>query len=181
MSRFKLAIAISTITLLSAGVVWVANSRATSDSSGLADTTPQGPGLERYVDSLDSFFFDYPAGLKLTVTDNGEDHTIFGDTPAGETRLMIVASPYLLHEPLSEEGIRAQPFAADITSPIERITLPDGTTAFLFRRTDTPLGPTRDAFIVHGETIYQVSVAASFENALTHILESWRFGSSSAL
>lgn len=165
----------SAITLLSAAVVWLTNGRAAADPSGLADTTPQGPGLERYVDPVGGFFFDYPAGLKITVTDDGDSHVIFGDTPDGETRLMIVAYPYVLPEPLTEEVIRAQSFAADITSPIDRMTLPSGTTAFLSRRADTPLGATRDALFVHNGTAYQVSVVADFGELFDEILQSWQF------
>src|SRR5438445_2571590 len=115
----RIAVVTTAIVLLSAGVVWFTNIRAASDPTGLADTTPQGPGLERYVDSLGGFFFDYPAGLKITVTDDGDSHVIFGDTATGETRLMVVASPYDLNTPLTEDIIRDQ--FPDITSPIDRM------------------------------------------------------------
>jgi hypothetical protein len=174
-SRSKLAITISGIALLSAGVVWFTSTRAASDPTGLADTTPQGPGLERYVDSGGGSLFDYPVGLKITVTDDSDDHVIFGDTPSGETRLMIVAYPYVLDEPFTEKSIRAQPFADDIISPIESSALPDGTTAFLFRRADTPLGPTHDALFVHNGAIYQVSAGADFEALFAAILTTWHF------
>jgi hypothetical protein len=174
-SRFKLAITVLGITLLSAGVVWLTDGRAAADPTGLADTTPQGPGLERYVDPVGGFFFDYPAGLKLFVTDNGEDRVIFGDTPEGETRFMITAYPYVLTEPLTEEIIQAQPFAADFTSPVERLALPSGATAFLSARNDAALGATRDAHFVHGETAFHVSVVADFEDLFNGILQSWRF------
>jgi hypothetical protein len=174
--RFVLLIAIFGITLLSAGVVWFTNGRAASDPTGLADSTPQGPGLERYVDSVGGFFFDYPTGLKLTVTDNGDEHDVFGDASNGDTRLMVVAYPYTLDEPLTGEMIRAQ-FGHDITSPIDRIALPSATTAFLFQRTDTPLGPTRDALFVHGATAYQVSAAEQSQELFDTVLETWRFTS----
>jgi hypothetical protein len=177
-SRFKLAITISGITLLSAGVVWLTYSRAVADPTGLADSTPQGPGLERYVDPAGGFFFDYPVGLKLFVTDNGEDRVIFGDTPEGETHFMIVFYPYPFSEPLTEDTIREQ-FGAEITSPIEHLALPSGDTAFLSRRADTPLGPTRDALFTHNGTAYQVSVVADFEDLFNQILQSWRFTSPS--
>lgn len=178
MSRFTtLAITIFGITLLSAGVVWFTDIRAASDPTGLADSTPQGPGLERYVDPVGGFFFDYPAGLKLTVTDVGEDHTIFGDTPDGETRLIVVAYPYVLDEPLTGELIQAQ-FGDAITSPIARLPLSIGI-AFTFQRADTPLGATRDALFVAGDTAYQVSAVADYETLFNGILQTWRFTSPS--
>lgn len=179
MSRFKLAITILSITLLSAGVVWFTSGRAVSDPTGLADTTPQGPGLERYADPVRGFLFDYPAGLKLVVTDNGEDHIIFGDTPDGDTRFMIVSYPYTLAEPLTEDIIQAQ--FADITSAIDRVVLPSGATAFVSGREEASLGPTRDALFVHSQTAFQVSVVANFEELFHEILQSWRFTPPTAL
>jgi hypothetical protein len=175
-SRFKLAITVLGITLLSAGVVWLTNVGGASDVMELSNSNPQGPGLERYADPVRGFLFDYPDTLSLSETDNGEDHVVFGDTAGGETRLMIVSYPYVLDEPLTEESILAQ-FGAEITSPIDRIALPSGTTAFLFGRADTPLGATRDALFLHSATLYQVSVTTSFENVLTQILHSWWFTS----
>jgi hypothetical protein len=179
--RFTLVIILSGITLLSAGVVWLTSSRAVADPTGLAETTPQGPGLERYVDSVGGFFFDYPAGLKLFVMDNGEDRVIFGDTPEGETHFMITAYPYVLDEPLTEEVIQAQPFAADFTSPIESIALPSGMTAFISSRDASALGATRDAHFASGETGFHVSAIADSEQLLQDILQSWRFTSSPTL
>lgn len=175
MSRFTLAITISGITLLSAGVVWLTDTRGASDVMELSNATPQGPGLERYADPVRGFFFDYPAGLKLVVTDNGEDHLIFGDTPDGDTRFLITAYPYVLNEPLTEDIIEAQPFASDITSSIDRVILPSGATAFISRRADTPIGATRDALFVHNGTVYNVSVVADFEGIFNQVLQSWRF------
>jgi hypothetical protein len=179
-SRFTLAITLSAITLLSVGVVWLTNSRAAADPTGLADTTPQGPGLERYVDPVSGFFFDYPAGLKLFVTDNGEDRVIFGDSPEGETHFMIVFYPYPFSEPLTEDTIREQ-FGAEITSPIEHLALPSGDTAFLSGRDKTSLGATRDALFTHNGTAYQVSVVAHFDELLDRILQTWRFTSAPTL
>jgi len=173
--RAEPARSISGITLLSAEVVWFTSSRAVADPTGLADSTPQGPGLERYVDPVGGFFFDYPAGLKLFVTDNGEDRVIFGDTPEGETRFMITAYPYVLAEPLTEEIIQAQPFAADFISLVERLALPSGATAFLSARNDAVLGATRDAHFVHGETAFHVSAVADREDLFNRVLQSWRF------
>jgi hypothetical protein len=172
-SRYTLAITVLGITLLSAGVVWLTDTRGASEVMELSDSTPQGPGLERYVDPVHGFLFDYPDMLSLSVTDLGEDHTIFGDTADGETRLLIVAYPYVLDEPLTEDIIQAQ--FADITSPIDPVVLPSGATAFLSRRADTTLGPTRDALFVHYGTVYQVSVVADFEDLFNQILQSWRF------
>jgi hypothetical protein len=174
-TRFTLIVTIFGITLLSAGVVWLTNSRATSDPTGLADTTPQGPGLERYVDAPGGFFFDYPAGLKIFVTDNGEDRVIFGDTPEGETRFLITAYPYPLDEPLTEELIEAQPFAADFTSPLDRVELPSGVTAFVSGRDDEALGVTRDAHFVHGQTAFHVSAVAEHKGLLDELLQTWGF------
>jgi hypothetical protein len=87
---------------------------------------------------------------------------------------MIVAYPYVLDEPLSEHIIQDQ-FGTDITPPIEPKQLPSSTTAFVFRRADTPLGPTRDALFVYHAIAYQVSVASDFEELFNEILESWRF------
>jgi hypothetical protein len=171
--RFTLTITLTAITLLSAGIVWLTNSQAVSDPTGLAETTPQGPGLERYVDPA-GFFFDYPAGMKLSVTDDGDSHVIFGDTPEGKTRILITAYPYVLDEPLSQELILDQ-FGNDITPPIEPRGLSSGLPAFVFRRADTPMGATRDALFVHNGTAYQVSVAADFAELFNEILESWRF------
>src|SRR5437660_7495366 len=151
----RIAVVTTAIVLLSAGVVWLTNSRAASDPTGLADTTLQGPGLERYVDSSGGFFFDYPAGLKITVTDDGDDsHVIFGDTANGETRLMVVTSPYDLNTPLTEDMIRDE--FADITPPVDRTSLPSGITAFLFRRAAATIGATRVALFVHIGMLYQV-------------------------
>lgn len=104
---------------------------------------------------------------------------IFGDTPEGETRLLIVSYPYVLDEPLTEEIIRAQ--FADITSAIDRVALPSGATAFLSQRADTTLGATRDALFTHNGIAYQVSIVADFENLFNQILESWRFTSPATL
>ena len=175
--RLTPIIAISAITLLSAGVVWLTNSRAASDPTGLADTTPQGPGLERYLDPVGGFFFDYPAGLKITVTDDGDSHVIFGDTPEGETRLMVVAYPYVLDEPLTGELIQTQ-FGDAITSPIAPLPLSLGT-AFTFQRTDTPLGATQDALFTHGGVAYQVSATASSTELFNRVLDTWRFAPTS--
>jgi hypothetical protein len=174
-SRFKLAITIFGITLLSAGVVWLTNSRVTSDPSDLAATTPLGPGLERYFDPVSGFFFDYPETLSLSETDDDGSHVIFGDTADGETPLLVVSTPNALQQPLTEELIRAQYSAVEITSGIDRMRLPSGATAFLFRRSRTPLGATRDALFTHGVTLYQISVAEDHEPIFNRILESWRF------
>jgi hypothetical protein len=101
----------------------------------LSNSTSQGLGLERYVDSTGGVFFDYPAGLKLFGTDNGEDRLIFGDTREGDTHFLITAYPHVLDGPLTEELIEAQPFAAEFISSIDRVTLPSGVTAFLSQRT----------------------------------------------
>jgi hypothetical protein len=174
-SRFKLAITVLGIALLSAGVVWLTDTRGASDVMELSDSTPQGPGLERYVDPVRGFLFDYPDTLSLSETENGEDHVIFGDTAEGETRLLIVAYPYVLDEPLTEDIIQAQSFAGDISTPIDRMTLPSGTTAFLSRRAAATLGATRDALFTHNGTAYQVSVVADFADLFNQILQSWRF------
>jgi hypothetical protein len=178
-SRFTLAITISSITLLSAGVVWLTDTRGASDVMELSNATPQGPGLERYADPVRGFLFDYPDMLSLSVTDLGEDHTIFGDTADGETRVLIVAYPYVLDEPLTEDIIQAQ--FADITSTIERVLLPSGATAFISHRAETTLGATRDALFVHYRTVYQVSAVADFEELFNQILQSWRFTSPTTL
>ena len=175
MSRFTLAITLSSITLLSAGVVWVTNIRAGSDPTGLAETSPQEPGLERYIDSQNAFFFDFPKGLTVTVADETDSRFVFGDTSTGDTNFMVVSYPYELTEPLSEDVLLAQSSAADFIAPITRRSLPSGITAFLSQRARTPLGATKDAFFVHDGIIYQVSVVMSLDNLLTQILDSWRF------
>jgi hypothetical protein len=169
------------ITLLSAGVVWFTNSRAVADPTGLADTTPQGPGLERYVDPVGGFFFDYPAGLKLYVMDDGDDSRyIFGDTPAGDTRFLITVYPSLVSE-LTQDHILAQPWAADFTTPLNALELPSGLTAFVSGRDDAALGVTRDAHFVHGHTAFHVSAVADLEGLFDEILQSWRFTSAPTL
>ena len=177
--RFTLAITLSAITLLSAAVVWLTDGRATSDATGLADTTPQGPGLERYVDPVGGFFFDYPAGFKVTVSDDGDSHTIFGDTPKGDTQFMVVSYPWAMTGPLTAEYIRGQSFADQLTSPIEPISLLPGISAFITGRTDTPLGATRDALFLHDGVAYQVSVVTAQRELFDGILQTWRFTSPS--
>jgi hypothetical protein len=178
--RFTLIITIFGITLRSAGVVWLTNSQAISDPTGLAHTTPQGPGLERYVDPVGGYFFDYPAGLKVTVTDDGESRYIFGDTPEGETHFLISVYPSPVTE-LTEDYLQGQSFAADFNAPFERRELPSYITAFISGRNDTPLGLTRDAFFVTGANAYQVSVAANFPELLEEILQTWLATSPRAL
>lgn len=176
MTRFTLATTIFGITLLSAGVVWFTSGRAVADPTGLADTTPQGHGLERYADPVGGFFFDYPAGLKLFVTDNGEDRVIFGDTPDGDTRFLITAYPSPISE-FTDDYILAQPWALDFNAPLERLELPSGVTAFVSGRDDAALGVTRDAHFVHGWTAFHVSAVAEHEGLLDELLQTWRFAS----
>jgi hypothetical protein len=154
-----------------AGAARLPSIRGTYDPSGLADTTPQAPGLERYSNPLSGFLFDYPATLSLSETDDNGSHVIFVDTADGETRLLIVISPYVLDEPLTEQMLRDQLNASDIAS----VTLPSGPTAILGRRSDTPLGPTQDAFFVHRGMLYQVSTTADLYDAFNGILATWRF------
>jgi len=180
-SRFTLAITISGITLLSAGVVWLTDTRGASDVMELSDLTPQGAGLERYFDPVNGFLFDYPETLSLSETDDDGSHVIFGDTADGETRLLVVSTPNALQQPLTEDLIRAQYAAVEITSGIDRMRLPSGATAFLFRRSRTPLGATRDALFTHGVTLYQISVAEDHEHIFNRILESSRFSSPTTL
>src|SRR6266511_263228 len=177
----RAAIVTTAIVLLSAGVVWLAKSRAaTDDLTVLSQTAPQGSGVQRYVDRVRGFFFDYPIELSLTETDDGDDsHAIFGDTANGETRLMVVASPYVLDTPLTEEIIRDQ--VPNITFSIDRMPLPSVITAFLGRRAENPLGATRDAFFVHDGIVYQISVVDDFDDDFTEVLTSLRFASPPSL
>jgi hypothetical protein len=181
-SRSTLAITIFGITLLSVGVVSFTSIRAASDDAmDLASSAPLGPGLERYVDPVRGFSFDYPAMLSLSEADDSDYHYIFGDTPDGETRLMIVICPYAQNEPPTDDVIRAQPSAPDITSPIEHTILPSGPSAFLFRRVNTPMGTTREAFFVRNQTAYQVSVVDESEELSNEILNTWWFASPTSL
>jgi len=45
--------------------------------------------------------------------------------------------------------------SANITSAVERRSLPSGTAAFVFLRAHTPLGEPRDALFLHNGTVYQ--------------------------
>jgi hypothetical protein len=159
-----------------AGAARLPSIRGASDAMDLSSLTPLGPGLERYFDPVSGFFFDYPETLSLSETDDNGSHVIFGDTADGETRLLVVSTPNALQQPLTEELIRAQYSAVEITSGIDSMRLPSGVTAFLFRRSRTPLGTTRDALFTHGVTLYQISVAEDHEHIFNRILESWRFG-----
>jgi hypothetical protein len=161
-------------------VVWLTTGRATSDATGLAFTTPQGPGLERYVDSTYGFFFDYPAGIEIYVVDDGDARYIFGDTPEGETHFLITVYPALVLE-LTEEHILAQPWAGELTTPLNTLELPSGVTAFVSGRDNAALGVTRDAHFVHGQTAFHVAAVAAVETLLERILQTWRFTSAPIL
>ena len=119
-------------------------------------------------------FFDYPAGLKLTVTDDGDSRYIFGDTPEGDTHFLIVFYPSPVSD-LTEDYLLAQPFAADFNGPLAHLELQSGLTVFVSGRDDTPIGSTHDAFFVAGASAYQVSVVANLQEVLDRILQTWRF------
>jgi hypothetical protein len=138
--------------------------------------TPLATPTETYTDPDQGFSFDYPKGLKVTVTDDGDSRYVFGNTSRGDTHFMIVSYPYPYATPLTEDVIRGESFAADFTGPITRKVLPSGVTAFLSGRADTPLGATRDALFDYDEIAgFQVSVPSDLEGLFNEIVESWRF------
>jgi hypothetical protein len=165
--------------LLSAGAFWFTVVRGESTpaqaflSPGETDDAPLSSATptEIYTDERYGFSFEYPSDCEITEEDNFDERVLFGDTIHGETRLLIVASPYLFDVPLTEDFLPLN--IADVSSPVDSVTLASGPTALLFRRTSTTIGPTFDALFVHDDMLYQVTVNDVFEDVLHDILNSW--------
>lgn len=165
-----------------AGVGSVPDSSAThslpADPEQEVHTVPEEPPMEGYrwfANNDYGFAFQYPDDMSVTLfgTEEGGDMVLAEGKGNASFQIFITDFDEDISAITTERVHQDLPDLV-IEDPQEAV-LASGLRALIFWSEDAAIGRTREVWIVHAGSVYQVTAPAEFDTELAKIMTTWRF------
>ena len=139
-------------------------------------TTPQIKTNDiSYKNENYGFTFEHPKSVAISEIAEDTGTIIFAQGTSEETSFQIFITPW--DETLTvmtAERIHHDLPKATIENPQE-IVIDSGTHALMFEGQAEGVGQTREVWVIHSGSLYQITTPLVFDNELGKIMHTWRF------